>query len=108
MSGKLLLVRHGQSEGNAQNIFTGWRDLPLTERGRSEALAVAESIVRSGVSIDAVFSSALQRAKETAKIIIERLGRPIPQTSNSALNERDYGELTGLNKREAADRFGAE
>lgn len=108
MSGKLLLVRHGQSQGNAQNIFTGWRDLPLTERGRSEALDAAEKILRSGVPIDAVFSSALQRAKETATIIIKLLGRPIPLTSDAALNERDYGDLTGLNKTEAADRFGAE
>lgn len=108
MSGKLVLIRHGQSEGNARNIFTGWRDLPLTERGRSEALAAAESIVRLGVPIDAVFSSALQRAKETATIIIKRLGQAISLTSDAALNERDYGDLTGLNKTEASERFGAE
>jgi 2,3-bisphosphoglycerate-dependent phosphoglycerate mutase len=108
MSGKLVLVRHGQSEGNAQNIFTGWRDLPLTDRGRSEALDAAEKILRSGLPIDAVFSSALQRARESATIIIKRLGQPIPLTSDAALNERDYGDLTGLNKTEAADRFGVE
>ncbi len=108
MSGNLVLVRHGQSEGNALNIFTGWRDLPLTERGRTEAAQAAEKIIRTGITIELVFSSALQRAKESAEIIIKRLGHPIPMMSNLALNERDYGDLTGLNKTEATERFGAE
>lgn len=108
ISSRLILVRHGESVGNARNIFTGWIDLPLTERGRREARQTADRLAQSGQAIDAVFSSALQRARETAEIIIARLGRETGLTSDRALNERDYGELAGLNKREAAERFGAD
>ncbi|WP_108609092.1 2,3-bisphosphoglycerate-dependent phosphoglycerate mutase [Aminobacter sp. MSH1] len=96
--GLLLLARHGESEGNARNIFTGRLDLPLTKRGRREALDIAASLRKSAITLDIAFSSVLQRARETAEIIIASLGRDIQLISNLALNERDYGILTGHHK----------
>lgn len=90
------------------NIFTGWRDLPLTARGRLEALAVAEALATAHIGFDAAFSSALGRTRETASIILGRLGLALKNRASSSLNERDYGELTGMNKADAAARWGAE
>ena len=104
--GILILARHGQSEGNALNVFTGLRNLPLTDAGRHEARAIARALKAAGYRPDRIFSSALDRAIETAQIIVNTLGGGIPFTSEAALNERDYGDLTGLNKAEAAVRFG--
>ncbi|KXO73053.1 2,3-bisphosphoglycerate-dependent phosphoglycerate mutase [Ochrobactrum sp. BD22] len=106
--GILVLARHGQSEGNAHNIFTGWRDLPLTAAGRHEASRIALALQDAKYPINRVFCSHLRRAIESAEIIAETLDKHLPVSSDDALNERDYGELTGMNKIEAANRFGEE
>lgn len=106
--GLLVLVRHGESEGNQNNIFTGWRDLPLTERGRAEAREVASRLATAGIGFDVAFCSALGRARESADVILRELGQSAEIRASSSLNERDYGELTGLNKTDAAARWGAE
>lgn len=103
----LTLVRHGQSQWNLENRFTGWTDVPLTEEGRREA-ARAGNLLHD-IPVDRAFTSLLGRAQETLAIILGVLGRDdVPITKDSALNERDYGDLTGMNKDEAAARFGAE
>ena len=104
----LVLVRHGESQGNRKNEFTGWRDVGLTDQGINEAHAVARSLKTTGLKFQAVFSSALDRAKATASIILADLGQTdTPIISDPALNERDYGELTGMNKDEARVRWGS-
>jgi 2,3-bisphosphoglycerate-dependent phosphoglycerate mutase len=103
----LVLVRHGQSEFNARNLFTGWADPPLTPRGESEAAAVAERLAARGVRIEAAFCSALQRAQRSVELILQRIGEGADATADPALNERDYGDLTGLDKTQAAERWGA-
>ncbi|QND44529.1 2,3-bisphosphoglycerate-dependent phosphoglycerate mutase (plasmid) [Rhizobium lusitanum] len=108
MNGKLALVRHGQSEGNARNVFTGWSDLPLIAVGIKEAHAVAQQLTVLGFTFDLVYCSALQRAQETAAIIVQDLGLHVDAVLDVSLNERDYGELTGMNKQQAAERFGAD
>lgn len=106
---RLILARHGESETNAANVFTGWFDAPLTKTGEEEARSVAHLLAHEGIAPKAVFSSALQRAILTAEIVLGELGRNnVEVISSAALNERDYGELTGLNKAEAAERFGDE
>ena len=105
----LILTRHGQSEGNKRNEFTGWADLPLTEQGKSEAAAAASRLKSAGLTnIDAAFSSVLQRAANTCDIILSELDANVEVTRNQALNERDYGDLTGLNKDEARSKWGEE
>jgi 2,3-bisphosphoglycerate-dependent phosphoglycerate mutase len=106
MSKSLILVRHGQSEFNAKNLFTGWADPPLTEFGIEEAHAVSGRLKALGIQFDAAFSSALQRARQTMEIILDQVGGPKGYVEDAALNERDYGDLTGLNKAEAASRWG--
>jgi 2,3-bisphosphoglycerate-dependent phosphoglycerate mutase len=107
MSRTLILVRHGESEFNARNLFTGWTDVGLTQRGVAEARAVADLIRNAGLHVDAAYCSGLKRTGESARVILEALGRPTtPMVSAQALNERDYGELTGLNKDEARARWG--
>lgn len=96
--GLLVLTRHGESEGNARNIFTGRLDLPLTERGRQEALNTAAILRRSAIEPDIVFTSVMRRARETAEIIIATFARDIPLVDTPALDERDYGVLTGHRK----------
>ena len=111
MSNRRLLViaRHGQSEGNQRNVFTGWRDLPLTSVGVEEARAVGRSLAGSDVRFDAAFSSALTRAIRTCELILGELGQStLPIFRSAALNERDYGALTGLSKNEARVRWGDE
>ncbi|CAM5188965.1 2,3-bisphosphoglycerate-dependent phosphoglycerate mutase OS=Castellaniella defragrans OX=75697 GN=gpmA PE=3 SV=1 [Castellaniella defragrans] len=103
----LALVRHGQSQYNADNRFTGWRDPALTARGLAEASAVAVRLRNIGLPIDWIFCSALIRTRETAERVAYDLGRPnLPITSDAALDERDYGELTGLNKDQACAHWG--
>jgi 2,3-bisphosphoglycerate-dependent phosphoglycerate mutase len=105
----LVLARHGESEGNLHNVFTGWRDLPLTERGREEARAIGRRLRDREVTLDAAFTSRLSRARDSCSCILEELGaKHIALQSDPALNERDYGDLTGLNKDEARRRFGAQ
>lgn len=106
---RLILVRHGESEANAANIFTGWSDALLTDRGRVEAGNVAARLSEAGIKVDRIFTSVLQRAIESAAIVRAALGTDfIPIEENVALNERDYGALTGLNKAETAKRYSAE
>ncbi len=102
----LALVRHGQSLWNLQNRFTGWVDVPLTERGRGEARAAGEAL--RGVGFDVAYTSALRRAQDTLDIVLEAAGLDVPVIRDAALNERDYGDLSGLDKAETAERYGAE
>jgi 2,3-bisphosphoglycerate-dependent phosphoglycerate mutase len=107
MTRSLILVRHGESEFNARNLFTGWTDVGLTDRGEAEARVVADLIVEAGLQVDAVYCSALKRTADSARVILDALGRPAtPIVCAEALNERDYGELTGLNKDQARARWG--
>jgi 2,3-bisphosphoglycerate-dependent phosphoglycerate mutase len=103
--GILILVRHGQSQWNLENRFTGWIDVPLTDRGRQEARQGAAFIRH--LRIDRAFTSALSRAQETLTIILEAIGQPqVPVERDQALNERHYGALQGLNKAETAKKYG--
>lgn len=103
----LILLRHGQSQWNLENKFTGWVDVPLSERGIAEARAAGEKL--RGRRIDHLFTSVLQRATETARIAFEVAGFDgVPTTRDAALNERMYGDLQGLNKDDARKRWGEE
>jgi 2,3-bisphosphoglycerate-dependent phosphoglycerate mutase len=104
---QLVLVRHGESQWNLENRFTGWIDVPLSPKGIDEARAAGEKL--RGYGFDRAFSSVLIRANETLRIILETLGQTqIPIEKDKALNERMYGELQGLNKAETAKKFGDE
>src|SRR3974390_1012999 len=103
----LVLVRHGQSEWNLQNLFTGWRDVGLTDKGISEARAAGRQLKALGLRFDIAFTSALKRAPRTPPLMLEELSqRSIPVVRDQALNERDYGDLSGLNKDEARRKWG--
>jgi 2,3-bisphosphoglycerate-dependent phosphoglycerate mutase len=105
--GTLVLIRHGQSQWNLENRFTGWVDVPLTEAGREEARRGARLIRH--LRLDRAFTSTLQRAQETLRIVLSTLEQSeVPTESDAALNERHYGALQGLDKAETAKRFGAE
>lgn len=105
----LVLVRHGQSEWNLKNLFTGWRDPGLTELGIQQARTAGIRLRDRGIRFDIAFTSALSRAQETCRLILEEVGQPnLKIVENQALNERDYGDLCGLNKDEARARWGAE
>jgi 2,3-bisphosphoglycerate-dependent phosphoglycerate mutase len=109
MDGLLVLVRHGQSDWNLKNLFTGWKDPGLSEQGIAEARAAGEKLKKAGYRFDVAFTSDLKRAQDTLDIMLEKLGqKDLPVMKDKALNERDYGELTGLNKDEARKRWGAE
>jgi 2,3-bisphosphoglycerate-dependent phosphoglycerate mutase len=110
MSDRLLvLVRHGQSEWNLKNLFTGWRDVDLTEQGVSEAREAGRKLKAQGLSFDVAFTSDLKRAQRTLGLVLEEMGASsIPVVKNLALNERDYGDLSGLNKDEARKKWGEE
>ena len=103
----LVLVRHGESQWNLENRFTGWVDVPLTDTGRREAARAGT--VLQGTRFDIAYSSVLQRANETLDIILRELAQSdLPVVKDQALNERHYGELQGLNKGETAEKYGAE
>lgn len=103
----LALVRHGQSLWNLENRFTGWVDVPLTPLGEAEARSAAKKL--SGIAFDVSYTSALKRAAKTLEIILHELGTPnVPVISNLALNERDYGDLSGLNKDQTRAKYGEE
>ena len=103
----LVLVRHGESQWNLENRFTGWVDVPLTDTGRREA-ARAGTVLK-GTRFDIAYSSVLRRANETLDIILRELAQSdLPVIKDQALNERHYGELQGLNKGETAEKYGAE
>lgn len=109
MSGTLVLVRHGQSDWNLKNLFTGWKDPDLSPQGVNEAKAAGQRLKAKGLKFDLCFTSALTRAQHTLKLILSELGQTgLPETRDQALNERDYGELTGLNKDDARAKWGEE
>ncbi|WP_187969617.1 2,3-bisphosphoglycerate-dependent phosphoglycerate mutase [Aquibium microcysteis] len=109
MSGTLVLVRHGQSEWNLKNLFTGWRDPGLTEKGHEEAKAAGRALKARGLSFDIAYTSALSRAQVTCAHILDAVGQPGLETiRDQALNERDYGDLSGLNKDDARAKWGEE
>ena len=110
MSDRLLvLVRHGQSEWNLKNLFTGWRDVDLTEQGIKEAREAGRKLKAQGLSFDIAFTSALKRAQRTLDLVLEEMGLTnIPVVKDQALNERDYGDLSGLNKDDARKKWGEE
>lgn len=103
---KLILVRHGQSLWNLENRFTGWVDVPLTPLGYEEAQRAGQRL--SGITIDVAYTSALTRAQETLRTILETMGITVPIIRDPALNERHYGDLQGLNKEQTAEKFGKE
>jgi 2,3-bisphosphoglycerate-dependent phosphoglycerate mutase len=103
----IVLCRHGQSEWNLKNLFTGWKDPALTEQGIGEAKAAATRLKAKGIGFDIAFTSDLARAQHTCRLILEGLGQSDLETiRHQALNERDYGELSGLNKDDARARWG--
>jgi 2,3-bisphosphoglycerate-dependent phosphoglycerate mutase len=105
----LVLVRHGQSEWNLKNLFTGWKDPGLTEKGVAEAKAAGERLKRKGLIFDIAYTSVLSRAQHTLDLMLSELGQNGLETvRDQALNERDYGDLTGLNKDEARKKWGEE
>jgi 2,3-bisphosphoglycerate-dependent phosphoglycerate mutase len=110
MSDRLLvLVRHGESDWNKKNLFTGWRDVDLTEQGVKEAREAGRKIKAQGLRFDVAFTSALKRAQRTLDLMLEELGQTgIPVFKDQALNERDYGDLVGLNKDDARKKWGDE
>ena len=109
MTGTLVLVRHGQSDWNLKNLFTGWKDPDLSPKGVEEAKAAGQRLKAKGLKFDVCFTSALTRAQHTLNLILAELGQTgLPITRDQALNERDYGELTGLNKDDARAKWGEE
>ncbi|EJW11186.1 Phosphoglycerate mutase [Rhodovulum sp. PH10] len=105
----LVLVRHGESEWNLKNLFTGWHDCELSEKGVQEARAAGKKLKAQGLTFDIAFTSALKRAQNTLGLILEELGQTnIPIIKDQALNERDYGDLVGLNKDDARKKWGDE
>ena len=105
----LVLVRHGQSEWNLKNLFTGWRDIGLTEQGTSEAKSAGRKLAERGFKFDIAFTSALIRAQKTCQHILDAVGQSDLETiRDQALNERDYGDLSGLNKDDARKKWGEE
>ena len=109
MTGTLVLVRHGQSDWNLKNLFTGWKNPDLTELGVQEATAGGQALADYGIKFDIAFTSDLKRAQDTCNIILEKVGQPDLHTiRDQALNERDYGDLSGLNKDDARVKWGEE
>ena len=104
----LILIRHGQSEWNALNQFTGWKDPDLTVKGIEEAHNAGKIINNLRINFDLVYTSALVRAQNTAIIILKEINQPLSTIKNQALNERNYGDLAGLNKDDARKRWGNE
>ena len=112
---KLILLRHGQSQWNLENKFTGWKNVPLTKKGELEAKKAGELIKKHKIHLDSVFSSVLERANKTAEIALKGSdllhlweNDKLIVTRDKKLNERDYGDLVGLNKLETAKKFGKE
>jgi 2,3-bisphosphoglycerate-dependent phosphoglycerate mutase len=105
----LVLVRHGQSEWNLKNLFTGWRDVDLTEQGVKEAQEAGRKLKAQGLNFGIAFTSALKRAQRTLDLMLDEMGQAkVPVIRNEALNERDYGDLSGLNKDDARKKWGEE
>lgn len=105
----LVLVRHGQSEWNKKNLFTGWKDPKLTELGIEEAIRAGKMLKTKEMKFDIMFTSDLFRAQETGRLILENMNQlDIPVIKNQSLNERNYGDLAGLNKDDAREKWGEE
>jgi 2,3-bisphosphoglycerate-dependent phosphoglycerate mutase len=105
----LVLVRHGQSDWNLKNLFTGWRDVDLAEKGVTEAREAGRKLKAQGIKFDVAFTSALKRAQRTLDLMLTELDQTtIPIFKDQALNERDYGDLVGLNKDDARKKWGEE
>jgi len=104
----LVLVRHGQSEWNLKNLFTGWKDVDLTEQGVAEARAAGRKLKAQGLKFDVAYTSVLKRASRTLDLILEEMGQTVPIVRDQALNERDYGDLVGMNKDDARAKWGEE
>jgi len=103
----LVLVRHGQSDWNLKNLFTGWRDVDLTDKGVAEAHEAGRKLKAQGIKFDVAFTSVLKRAQRTLDLMLTELGQTtIPVFKDQALNERDYGDLVGLNKDDARKKWG--
>ena len=106
-SRNLILVRHGQSEWNSKNLFTGWKDPGLTELGVKEAKDAGKLIANKGILFDLMYTSMLTRAQKTGDLILQEMRHPeITIIKNEALNERNYGSLAGLNKDDARKKWG--
>ena len=105
---KLIILRHGESEWNKLNLFTGWEDVSLTDQGKIEAKLAAFAIQNLKVDVNHAYTSALKRASKTLEIVLNVLKKDIPIISDQALNERNYGSLTGMNKDEARNKWGDE
>ena len=103
---KLVLIRHGQSIYNLENKFTGWKDVDLTDKGRNEAIKAGDLLKKNQFLFDYAYTSNLKRAQETLSIILDRLDSNLIPVYDKALNERDYGDLIGRNKADAAKEFG--
>src|SRR2546430_11269765 len=102
----LVLVRHGQSEWNLKNLFTGWKDPDLTELGVAEAREAGRKLKAQGLTFDVAFTSVLTRAQHTLDLILAEIGQTgLPTRKHLALNERDYGDLSGLNKHDAGKKW---
>ena len=109
MRSKLVLVRHGQSEWNAKNLFTGWKDPKLTDLGIQEAIKAGDLLETRNLKFDLMFTSDLFRAQETGRLILEQMNHAdIQVIKDQSLNERNYGDLAGLNKDEAREKWGEE
>ncbi|MEM8838404.1 MAG: 2,3-bisphosphoglycerate-dependent phosphoglycerate mutase, partial [Pseudomonadota bacterium] len=107
MAKTLVLVRHGQSEWNLKNLFTGWKDPDLTEKGVTEAIEGGRKLKDLGLTFDIAFTSELTRAQRTCQLILDEIGQSDLETIRDlALNERDYGDLSGLNKDDAREKWG--
>ena len=109
----LILLRHGQSQWNLENRFTGWKDVPLTDQGIHEAKTAGLLMMKKNISFDVIFSSVLQRANKTAELAVKEMNleqfwenNKLIMTCDQSLNERDYGDLVGLNKKETANKYG--
>ena len=106
---ELVFIRHGQSEWNAKNLFTGWRDVNLSEKGVAEAQAAGQKLAAAGYEFDQAFTSVLTRAIKTCNIVLEESGQLwVPQTKSWRLNERHYGARQGLDKQQTAEKYGAD
>jgi 2,3-bisphosphoglycerate-dependent phosphoglycerate mutase len=105
----LVLVRHGQSEWNLKNLFTGWRDVDLTDKGIAEAREAGRKLKDQGIIFDVAFTSVLKRATRTLDLMLAEMGQTkVPIINDQALNERNYGDLVGLNKDDARKKWGEE
>ena len=105
----LVLVRHGQSDWNLKNLFTGWKDVDLSPQGVEEARSAGRKLKQAGLRFEVAYTSALVRAQNTLKLMLEELGQSgLEEYRDLALNERDYGDLSGLNKDDARKRWGEE